>query len=507
MIKILSGIETEYGLYIEGRGAEEQVDDATVFVRTYPGPHFAGWDYRYESPRADLRGFAVSRLAVDPVDAQFDAGRQRGNDRDIRSDRILPNGARFYNDHGHPEYSTPECWSNRELALHDKAGELAMFRTAQAVESAIGARVRIYKNNTDFHGASYGTHENYLVPRGLGFERTYRAVMPMLVARQVLCGAGKVGAESGPSCVYQLSQRADFFVEPFNTETLFRRPIFNTRDEPHADPRDWMRLHVICGDANMIVSATMRKLALVKLGLALALIDEAPLWRLRNPVEAFQQVSRDESYEFRVELEGGSWTTAFDILESYFVAAEKVLGLRPGLDGLTPEGEAYENIVECRQLLEDLRECPERLAERVDWAAKKQMLEHFMSEEGTNWSDPVLRSFDLEYHNVDPEEGLYHALEQMKAVEAGPTDRELNQRLWGNSEGTRALARAIAVERFSEQLVGACWRSLVFKVDGENREVLLEPDVNYPAQLAEAENVGTFIRWIEELNSSPERTD
>src|SRR5579859_2426219 len=106
MLKILAGIETEYGLFIEGRGAEEQVDDATAFVRSYPGPHFTGWDYRYESPRSDLRGFSLSRLAVDPVDARFDVGVRRGSDRDIRSDRILPNGARFYNDHGHPEYST-----------------------------------------------------------------------------------------------------------------------------------------------------------------------------------------------------------------------------------------------------------------------------------------------------------------------------------------------------------------------------------------------------------------
>ncbi|MES1228101.1 MAG: proteasome accessory factor PafA2 family protein, partial [Armatimonadota bacterium] len=122
MAPILSGIETEYGFTIEGRGAEDQIDDAISFVRGYTGPHLAAWDYRHESPRSDLRGFAVQHLAVDPEDAQFDRHDERPS-HDIRSDRILPNGARFYNDHGHPEYSTPECWSLSELALHDLAGE------------------------------------------------------------------------------------------------------------------------------------------------------------------------------------------------------------------------------------------------------------------------------------------------------------------------------------------------------------------------------------------------
>ncbi len=255
MHRILSGTETEYGLHIEGRSADDQIDDATTFVRAYPGHHYAGWDYSYESPRADLRGFSVSRLARDPVDAQFDnRARKRSHDDDIRSDRILPNGARFYNDHGHPEYATPECWSSKELAMQDNAGELVLLQAARAYEEQTGWKTRIYKNNTDFHGASYGSHESYLCPRSLGFEKLYAAVLPMLVARQVLCGAGKVGAESGRSCTFQLSQRADFFVEPYNTETLFRRPIFNTRDEPHAEKSDWIRLHVISGDANMNVS-------------------------------------------------------------------------------------------------------------------------------------------------------------------------------------------------------------------------------------------------------------
>ncbi|HEY3780851.1 MAG TPA: proteasome accessory factor PafA2 family protein [Fimbriimonadaceae bacterium] len=507
MLKILAGIETEYGLFIEGRGAEEQVDDATAFVRAYPGPHFAGWDYRYESPRADLRGFSVSRLQVDPIDAKFDSGVFRSSDPDIRSDRVLPNGARFYNDHGHPEYSTPECWGTKELSVQDAAGEIVLLDTAKVMERETDRKVSVYKNNTDFHGASYGTHESYSMPRAVGFERIYGAVTPMLVSRQILTGAGKVGAEKGQSCAYQLSQRADFFVESFNTETLFRRPVFNTRDEAHADPRDWIRVHIISGDANMIPSCTARKVGLVKLALALEMTKEAPLWKLKNPVEAFQNISRDESYKFEVQLEGGSWTTAQEILESYFSAAEAVFGLRPGFDMGTPEAEAFDLIGECRQLLQDLTECPERFSRSVDWAAKKKMLEHFMAEEGSDWNDPSLRAFDLEYHNIDPAEGLYFALLEMDAVESSPSMETLQECLKQNREGTRAMARGMAVSKFKESVVSLSWRSIVFRDDNKDIEVLLEPDQVYPAQLDEAQDVGTFIKWIQEISSSKAKID
>jgi Pup amidohydrolase len=492
MQSILAGIETEYGLLVEGRGPEEQIDDAIALVRGYPGECFASWDYRYESPRADLRGFNLKRLAFDPEDAKFDAGRTLPGDRDMRSDRILPNGARFYNDHGHPEYSTPECWSTAALALHDKAGEIVVLRAAEALATTIQRDVRVYKNNTDYHGASYGTHENYLIPRSVGFERLYHAVLPMLVARTVLCGAGKVGAEHGPTCTYQLSQRADFFAEPVNAETLFRRPIFNTRDEPHASHAEWIRLHVISGDANMIAGATARKVGLIKLAVALAIAGEAPVWRLQDPVAAFQAISRDETYEFRIDLAGGSWTTAYNILESYFAAAETVFGLHGVLDSTTADGEAQAIIKECRDLLDALRDCPERLARSVDWAAKKSMLEEYMQEESTDWRDPILRNFDLEYHNIDPSAGLHAALEEMEVVMPAPSYSELEPLLQEPVERNRAWVRSLAVRRFPSELSTACWRSLTF----EDLEVELLPDMEYPQELQEASNVETFIRIV-----------
>lgn len=487
MVQILAGIETEYGFSVEGRGAEDQVDDAMALVRNYPGECLPLWDYRHESPRSDLRGFVLQRLAYDPEDAKFDAGKARGPDPDVRSDRILPNGARFYNDHGHPEYSTPECWSLRELALHDKLGERVVLAAAREYSEKTGLEVRVYKNNTDFHGASYGTHESYLVPRELGFERLFAAVTPVLIARQILTGAGKVGSESGAKVTYQLSQRADFFSEAANAETLYRRPIFNTRDEPHADPSQWIRLHVISGDANMIASCTARKAGLVKLALALEQIGEAPRWRIEHPVAAFQRVSRDETYRFEIGLEGRSWTTAGEILESVFAAAEARLDLGD---------EEVALIAECRELLQALSSGYEGIASRVDWAAKRLMLEHYMEEEGSDWRDPALASFDLEYHNVDPDEGLMHGLQAMEMVEPEPDEDLLSARLNDNLEGTRALARGIAISRFGVHLAAAGWRSLTFRTDNGTEEVELFPDRTYPTQLREATDVGTFIQML-----------
>ncbi len=490
MRSILAGIETEYGLLIEGRGAQDQIDDAMDFVRGYPGKAFVGWDYRHESPRADLRGFRLERLAVDPIDAKFDVGKSHGGDREVRSDRVLPNGARFYNDHGHPEYSTPECWSLTELALHDRAGQIVLQRAAYEFAERSGLGVSVYKNNTDFHGSSYGTHESYLIPRAFGFDALLPGIMPMLVVRQILTGAGKVGAETGRSATFQLSQRADFFVEPANAETLYRRPIFNTRDEPHASQADWIRMHVISGDANMMPGCTARKVGLVKLAIHLLEAGIAPIWKLSDPVVAFQNISRDESLEFKIALEGNSWTTGYEILESYFAAAEHSLELDDELKGV---------INTSRELLADIRSNSSRFKRSVDWAAKKFILEQYMAAEGTDWRDPALASYDLEYHNVDRKEGLYSALLDMGEVEPEPSEADLMACLQGVNEPTRAYARGIAIQKFSAAISSVCWRSITFLLDGEHQEVELWPDGRYSAQLGAIEDVETFIEMLKSV--------
>ncbi len=474
MINILAGLDTEYGLLVEGRGAEDQIEDATALVQSYLDEGvFVGWDYRHESPRADLRGFQLDSLAHDPLDARFDEGRVRATDRELRADRILPNGARFYNDHGHPEYATPECWGLRELAWRDREGDRVALRAAQAFAKSSGRVVTLYKNNTDFHGASYGAHESYLVPRSLGFAALRDAVMPMLIVRQVLCGAGKVGAETGKACAYQLSQRADFFVEAVNAETLFRRPVFNTRDEPHADPRDWIRLHVISGDATMIAAAVERKVGLVKLAIMLAIEGRAPQWDIARPPEAFQAISRDETYTFPIELTHDRQTDAYEILESHFSAAESHLELDEELRGV---------IARSRELLGLLHSDFRTFAHGVDWAAKRRVLE---STE-LDWRDPAMRSYDLEYSNIDPDQGLFWALQTMGEVEADPDNP--------GPPTSRALARGLAVSKFPVKT--ACWRSVTFLTGEGDLEVELPVTKRFSADLAEIEDLETFIASI-----------
>ncbi|MBX3118383.1 MAG: proteasome accessory factor PafA2 family protein [Fimbriimonadaceae bacterium] len=504
MERILAGIETEYGLWIKGRGADSQVDDAMMLVRSYPGEHFASWDYRFESPRADLRGFTVGQLAYDPEDAKFDTGKSRGSDHEVRSDRILPNGARFYNDHGHPEYATPECFESFETALHDYAGQYTVLRAAKVFEREVGREVKVYKNNTDFHGASYGTHESFLVPRSLGFEKIYQSVLPMLVVRQILTGAGKVGSEHGDWVPYQISQRADFFVEPFNTETLYRRPIFNTRDEPHADPDKWIRLHVISGDANMSPDCSSMKLGLVKLALQLAIVGEAPIWKFKNPVDAFKRISRDMTFEFKIELDSGSWTTAYEVFESYFSAAEAVFDLpslpdqrHPSSIPETPETEIYRDITMARQQLSKLRSDFSAFAKEVDWAAKKVMLEQIVESEGLTWRDHSLQAYDLEYHNVDPDEGLYFALREMGQVDdLGDAEDCLEDFFVGRLDTSRAVPRGIAVKEHKAHLKTASWRSLVFEVDGKAIEIELDPTRTYRRERLQGLDVVSFIQAL-----------
>lgn len=494
MWPILVGIETEYGFSVEGHGAEDQVDDAVALVRGTPDGRFVGWDYRFESPRSDLRGFQVSSLSFDPEDAKHDRGKVRQADREIRSDRILANGARFYNDHGHPELSTPECWSLEELSLQDKAGEQVVMRAARVLEQQSDRAVTVYKNNTDGHGSSYGTHESYLVPRELGFDRLYKSVLPVLIARQVVCGSGKVGSESGMAADYQISQRADFFTESSSVDTLYRRPVFNTRDEPHAQDRDWIRLHVICGDANRIPRATARKAAFVKLALWLERLGLAPSWDIQRPAASMVAVSHDLTGQGRIELSGGNWTTPIQVLGSYVGAAERHLDSQfPGVC------EALELCSEAIDLLEDWTQGGDKLSEQADWAAKHKMLQSFIDSENTDWSDPSLRSYDLAYHNVDSQESLYAALQDSGWLASDPEQAVLEDCLSRSRENTRALARSVAVEKFADQLTGVSWGTLSFKTADGSRTLELKPEKTYPDALLSVCSVEEFVSIVERL--------
>src|SRR5882757_5057135 len=240
------GTEIEYGISVPGQPGANPMVTSSQIVNAYGArPELsrngrARWDYEEESPLRDARGFTYSGALYDPSEALADEDLGLAN-------VILTNGARLYVDHAHPEYSTPECTNPRDLVAWDKAGEVVMAAAAEQASRIPGAQtINLYKNNTDNKGASYGTHENYLMTRATPFAEIVRHLTPFFVSRQVVTGAGRVGiGQDGRTNGFQISQRADFFEVEVGLETTLKRPIINTRDEPHADAEKYRRLHVI----------------------------------------------------------------------------------------------------------------------------------------------------------------------------------------------------------------------------------------------------------------------
>jgi len=459
----LFGIETEYGIVVETLGANEWINESIALVRSHAGASVGGWNYRGEDPRRDMRGFTAACLSTDPDDAQFDVGGPAMSREEERSDRILGNGARFYNDHGHPEYATPECRTLRDLVAHDRAGEHIVHAAALRRSEQRRLNVSIYKNNTDFHGASYGTHEGYLMRRDVPVDVLIRTLVPFFVSRQVFAGAGKVGVECGgitDGGIFQLSQRADFVSVTASVDTLHNRPIVNTRDEPHATPSRYRRLHVICGDANMSEYATALKVGVT--GIVLSLLEEglvAPV-DLVDPVQAIKQISRDIGLRATVERVGAPPITALEIQRIYHAEAlRRLAGQCDETDWVLSEWGAT---------LDGLTDDPLALADRLDWVAKYCALDSFRRDEGLSWDAPHLQSLDLAYHDVDPDRGLYYALEQAGAMRRFVTDGRIRAATSCPPADTRALIRGLFVQRFGAAVRSIGWNGIAFKYRGED---------------------------------------
>src|SRR5512133_1555132 len=294
-VRRVMGTEGEYGVSVPGQpGANPMVTSSQVVNAYGARPELtrggrARWDYEEESPLRDARGFSYSGALYDPAEALADEDLGLAN-------VILTNGARLYVDHAHPEYSTPEVTNPRDLVLWDKAGERVMAEAARRASTVptVGP-IHLYKNNTDNKGASYGAHENYLMRRGTPFADIVRFLVPFFVSRQVICGAGRVGiGADGRGSGFQISQRADFFEVEVGLETTLKRPIINTRDEPHADPEKYRRLHVIIGDANMSEVSTYLKVGTTSL--VLAMIEDRYFsheFSVEGSVAALRAVSHD----------------------------------------------------------------------------------------------------------------------------------------------------------------------------------------------------------------------
>jgi len=444
------GIETEYGIAVEGADASDLVEASRAVVNSYKGIYAAPWNYIVENPRHDVRGFDAKALAYDPQDAQFDKPSSKTiSNREDRVDHMLPNGARLYNDHGHPEYATPECDDLFDLIAHDKAGELIVWECAQNWSQKTGKQVQIVKNNGDFHGASYGCHESYLMARAVEWEEALPTIAAFLATRIIFTGAGKVS--SGKS-TFQLSQRADFVETLQSVDTLYRRPLVNTRDEPHADAAQFRRLHVISGDANMSEFATALKTGTTNL--LVRLLESG--WRLpfalRDPVQAIKQISQDETYQWFVETDGHQKLSALDLQEIF---VDAICQLDENDVWITREW---------RAVLQDLREDPLSCHDRLDWAAKKVLLDDFIEAENLDWKRDVefLQSLDIAYGDLDPEVGLYHGL-----VEAGQMRTlipPLQQKAaMQNPPSTRAALRGLLVRKFHQDINSISWETVQWR--------------------------------------------
>jgi Pup amidohydrolase len=445
------GIETEYGISGPGMPDFNPVLSSSMLINAYAGTlRKIRWDYEQESPLRDARGF-------EPVQERQPVEEDLG-----LANVILPNGARYYVDHAHPEYSTPECASPRSLVVHDKAGERILERSLEAVHELLppGHRLAIYKNNTDGKGNSYGTHENYLVDRRTPFSRIVRDLTPFFVTRQIFTGAGKVGAEGsrdGSKAVsFQLSQRTDFFEAEVGLETTLKRPIINTRDEPHADPERYRRLHCIVGDANLCEVATFLKVGTTALVLKLIEDDLLPDLSLDHPVQALHEVSWDPSCRQTVRLRDGRRIRPLELQWEYLDHARRFV------KEADDSAENDEVLEWWERVLGGIEDDPFSMHRELDWAAKRRLLEAYRERDGLDWRDPKMRLIDLQYHDVRRDRGLYHRLVATGKVERLVPDAEVEAAIMSPPEETRAWFRGRCIAKFPENIAAASWDSVIF---------------------------------------------
>ncbi|MHB1087965.1 MAG: Pup--protein ligase [Acidimicrobiales bacterium] len=325
------------------------------------------------------------------------------------SNVFLENGSRLYLDVGsHPEYATAECDSLADVVAQDKAGEailreLVEYAQGQLSEEGIRGDIYLFKNNTDSTGNSYGCHENYCIERIDDLSRLEQVFIPYLISRQIFTGAGKVVTNiKGTS--YSMSQRAEHIWESISSATTRSRPIINTRDEPHADPEKYRRLHVIVGDSNMSEFATYLKLGTAAVVLAM-IEDKTTVLRdfnMASPINALRDISYDLWSKEPVRLLSGRDMTALEIQEDLCERAEAFIQNRD-----MPPDQVHA-VALWREVIEQYRNDPMALSDRVDWIAKLQIIERERERSGVELSDPKIALIDLLYHDTNLQRGLYY---------------------------------------------------------------------------------------------------
>lgn len=477
------GTETEYGIYQPGDPYANPIHLSTEAVRIYADVSRAplpavGWDYRAEDPLNDIRGMRLDRARVDPsllTDDPYHLAPPGGSEElplpTAEQERlfhptsiVLTNGARFYVDHAHPEYSSPETSNARDAVLWDRAGDEIARRVMRLREEGGGPPLVLVKNNVDGKGATYGAHENYQVSRLADLDDIIRFMIPFLVTRPLICGAGRVGiGQRSERAGFQISQRADYVENDVGLETTFNRPIFNTRDEPHADHHRWRRIHVIGGDANQFDVSTLLRLGTTQLVLR-ALEEGTTLdWEtlaLDDPVRAAHEVSYDLTLSRPLSLRDGETATALEIQRRYRdLVAQALQGRLSEVDQEVME--RWDSVL--TRMAGDIFS----VAHEVEWVGKLALFTRQRQRLGVAWNDPRLLAMDVHWATLDPRQSLVTALDR-----AGMVERlfSADQVAWAADHppsDTRAARRGQAVRDYAA-LRGASWTSLVFEdVDGD----------------------------------------
>ncbi|MEV6244246.1 Pup--protein ligase [Lentzea sp. NPDC051838] len=358
------------------------------------------------------------------------------------SNVFLRNGSRLYLDVGsHPEYATAECDDLAQLVTHDKAGEriledLLVDAERRLADEGIGGDIFLFKNNTDSAGNSYGCHENYLVARAGEFSRIADVLLPFLVTRQLICGAGKV-LQTPRGAVYCLSQRAEHIWEGVSSATTRSRPIINTRDEPHADAERYRRLHVIVGDSNMSEVTTLLKVG--SANLVLEMIEQGVQFRdfsLDNPIRAIREISHDLTGRRTVRLAGGKEASALDIQREYFEKAVEHVAKR------SPDPMA-QRVLELWGRTLDAVEAQDlsKIDREIDWAIKNRLMERYMAKHNMDLSNPRIAQLDLAYHDIRRGRGVFDLLQRKGQVERVTDDGEIEAAKDTPPQTTRAKLR------------------------------------------------------------------
>ncbi|MEY4492934.1 MAG: hypothetical protein RL355_283 [Actinomycetota bacterium] len=453
----IMGIETEFGIASPGNPNANPMIMSSQVVNAYADLTMPNrikrmrWDYDVESPLRDARGFDMSRADADPS--------QLTNEDYGMANVVLTNGARFYVDHAHPEYSSPEVTNPLDCALWDAAGDRIMQISAEHASKLTGELFTAYKNNTDGKGVSYGTHENYQLDRATPFGRIVEYLTPFFVTRSVFAGAGRVGlGQESHRPGFQISQRADFFEAEIGLETTLRRPIINTRDEPHADPDKYRRLHVIVGDANMSQFANYLKLG--STSLVLSMIEDDYLkvdLQLHDPVSNMHMVSHDYEFKERLTKRNGQEISALDIQEIYIEHAEKYVIEREKNDPMTMDVLGH-----WRRVVDTLRTDPMSLSNELDWVAKFNIMDAYRKRDNALWNDPRIETVDIQYADLRPSKGLALTLQAKGRLKTIFTEEQIQSAIVNPPTDTRAYFRGNCVGAYEEQIAAASWDSIIF---------------------------------------------